>query len=187
MDANLLPAFLRLQELTKLSNLCVFFLSDIVWEKFRMREGLKEPIQIHFPQYTKGMVQGKKIMHIIVTVLFKICFIEHSNNIPVYKEIFIAKYNFYLVLCICELEWLILPTDELVEILLRDHAPGGRWPYDFYCSYVKLFLGIFHRACRDLNELRHMVSVNPLEMFSLSELVICSCMFITRCIFFLYT
>ncbi|XP_021935716.1 origin recognition complex subunit 5 isoform X2 [Zootermopsis nevadensis] len=103
MDANLLPAFLRLQELTKLNNICVFFLSDVVWEKFRIREGFQEPIQIHFPQYTK---------------------------------------------------------DELVEILLRDHPPGGRWPNDFYCSYVKLFLGIFQRACRDLNELRHMAQLN---------------------------
>ncbi|GFG32810.1 hypothetical protein Cfor_06319 [Coptotermes formosanus] len=103
MDANLLPAFLRLQELTKLPNLCVFLLSDVVWEKFRIREGFQEPIQIHFPQYTK---------------------------------------------------------DELVEILLRDIPPGDRWPHDFYSSYVKLFLGIFHRACRDLNELRYMAQLN---------------------------
>jgi hypothetical protein len=54
-----------------------------------------------------------------------------------------------------------LPTDELVEILLRDIPPGDRWPIDFYSSYVKLFLGIFHRACRDLNELRYMVCMKP--------------------------
>lgn len=103
MDATLLPAFLRLQELTKMFHLCVFFLSDVVWEKFRIREGFQEPIQIHFPQYTK---------------------------------------------------------DELVEILLRDRPSGDKWPDDIYCSYVKLFLGIFYRACRDLNELRYMAKLN---------------------------
>jgi len=54
-----------------------------------------------------------------------------------------------------------VPTDELVAILLRDIPPGDRWPNDFYSSYVKLFLGIFHRTCRDLNELRYMVCMNP--------------------------
>ena len=49
-------------------------------------------------------------------------------------------------------------SDELVEILSRDFASRSQWPENFYCGYVKLFLGIFHRACRDLNELRHMVS-----------------------------
>jgi hypothetical protein len=53
----------------------------------------------------------------------------------------------------------MLPTDELVEMLSRDIPPGDRWPNDFYCSYVKLFVGMFHRACRDLNELRYMVSM----------------------------
>jgi origin recognition complex subunit 5 len=68
MDANLLPAFLRLQELTKLPNLCVFFLSDVVWEKFRVREGFQEPIQIHFPQYTKGMA----VRDVIAKIGYKI-------------------------------------------------------------------------------------------------------------------
>ena len=79
MDANLLPAFLRLQELTKLPNLCVFFLSNVVWEKFRAREGFQEPIQIHFPQYTKGMVTrdliaktSYKIRCLLVTIRFQI-------------------------------------------------------------------------------------------------------------------
>ncbi|XP_069685227.1 origin recognition complex subunit 5 [Periplaneta americana] len=103
MDANLLPGFLHLQELTGLPNLCVFLLSDVVWEKFRIKEGFQEPVQVHFPQYTK---------------------------------------------------------DELVEILSRDRPPGDIWPEYFYDSYVRLFLGIFHRACRDLNELRHMAQLN---------------------------
>jgi hypothetical protein len=28
-----------------------------VWEKFHIREGFQEPIQIHFPQYTKGIIE----------------------------------------------------------------------------------------------------------------------------------
>ncbi|PSN39600.1 Origin recognition complex subunit 5 [Blattella germanica] len=102
LDATLLSAFLRLQELAGLPNICVFLLSDVVWEKFHIKENFMEPIQIHFPQYTK---------------------------------------------------------DELVEIFMLDHC-GSEWPESFYCNYIKLFLGIFYRACRDLNELKHMARLN---------------------------
>ena len=57
MDANILPSFLRLQELTGLNNVCVFLLTDVVWEKFCSKEGFMEPLQIHFQQYTKGNVK----------------------------------------------------------------------------------------------------------------------------------
>jgi len=73
-----------------------------------------------------------------------------------------------------------------VEILLRDRPLGDRWPDNFYRSYVKLFLGIFYRACRDLNELRHMVSMKLLETLS-SDLVVGD--FVTACelcIFFFF-
>ncbi|KAF7285634.1 hypothetical protein GWI33_010287 [Rhynchophorus ferrugineus] len=52
MDHNLLPSFLRLQELSNLS-LSVIFLSEIVFEKYYFRLNIIEPIKIHFPQYTK--------------------------------------------------------------------------------------------------------------------------------------
>ncbi|CAH1783899.1 unnamed protein product [Owenia fusiformis] len=55
MDANILPAFLRLQELTG-CNICVLLLSEIVWEKFRFGTGYLEPYILHFPDYTKDQI-----------------------------------------------------------------------------------------------------------------------------------
>jgi len=32
----------------------VVFESEIVWEKFRTSAGFREPVIVHFPDYTKG-------------------------------------------------------------------------------------------------------------------------------------
>uniref|UniRef100_A0AAY4DTS1 Origin recognition complex subunit 5 n=1 Tax=Denticeps clupeoides TaxID=299321 RepID=A0AAY4DTS1_9TELE len=53
MEANLLPGFLRLQELVD-DNVTVIFLSEIVWDKFRPSTGCFEPVVLHFPDYNKG-------------------------------------------------------------------------------------------------------------------------------------
>lgn len=53
IEANFLPAFLRLQELTQL-NICVILLSQIVWEKFQVGTGFCEPFVILFPDYSKS-------------------------------------------------------------------------------------------------------------------------------------
>ncbi|XP_038068907.1 origin recognition complex subunit 5-like isoform X2 [Patiria miniata] len=55
MDGNLLPAFLNLSQLSG-CNVCVFLLSQIVWEKFLFGFGSNhfEPFIIHFPDYTKS-------------------------------------------------------------------------------------------------------------------------------------
>ncbi|TNM91606.1 hypothetical protein fugu_019986 [Takifugu bimaculatus] len=52
-DANILPAFLRLQELVE-DNITVILLSEIVWDKFRPNTGCFEPLLLHFPDYSKG-------------------------------------------------------------------------------------------------------------------------------------
>ncbi|XP_056001217.1 origin recognition complex subunit 5-like [Ostrea edulis] len=52
MDANILPAFLRLQELVD-GNVCMIMLSEIVWEKFQCGTGFQEPYVVHFPDYNK--------------------------------------------------------------------------------------------------------------------------------------
>ncbi|CAF90028.1 unnamed protein product, partial [Tetraodon nigroviridis] len=52
-DANVLPAFLRLQELVE-DNVTVVLLSAIVWDKFRPNTGCFEPLLLHFPDYSKG-------------------------------------------------------------------------------------------------------------------------------------
>uniref|UniRef100_A0A6Q2X9B7 Origin recognition complex subunit 5 n=1 Tax=Esox lucius TaxID=8010 RepID=A0A6Q2X9B7_ESOLU len=56
MDANLLPAFLRLQELVE-DNVTVILLSEIVWDKFRPNTGCFEPLLLHFPDYSKDELQ----------------------------------------------------------------------------------------------------------------------------------
>ncbi|XP_027694651.1 origin recognition complex subunit 5 isoform X2 [Vombatus ursinus] len=56
MEANLLPAFLRLQELTN-RNVTVIFLSQIVWEKFRPNTGCFEPFIMYFSDYSIGHLQ----------------------------------------------------------------------------------------------------------------------------------
>ena len=52
MEVNILPAFSRLSELTS-CNLCVIFLSEIIFEKFRQGTGVREPFLLHFPDYSK--------------------------------------------------------------------------------------------------------------------------------------
>ena len=98
IEANFLPAFLRLQELTQL-NICVVLLSQIVWEKFQVGTGFYEPIVIHFPDYSKT---------------------------------------------------------ELLQIMVRD-CPSS-YPVEFFKAYCQLLMSVFYSVCRDLNELRHLVS-----------------------------
>ncbi|KAM8967885.1 origin recognition complex subunit 5 [Pelodytes ibericus] len=56
MDANILPGFLRLQELTE-SNVTVVFLTEIVWETFRPNTGCFEPLSLYFADYSKAELQ----------------------------------------------------------------------------------------------------------------------------------
>ena len=99
IEANVLPAFLRLQELTQL-NICVIFISQIVWEKFQVGTGFYEPVVVHFPDYSKV---------------------------------------------------------ELLQIMAKD-CPSS-YPVEFYKAYCQLFTSVFYSVCRDLNELRHLVSM----------------------------
>lgn len=48
--------------------------------------------------------------------------------------------------------------DELAQLLLLDKS--ANYDTDFYKNYLNLFLSVFFRFCRDLNELRHMAKVN---------------------------
>lgn len=54
-EINILPAFLRLQELTH-QNVCVILMTEIVWEKFRTGTGYCEPYILHFPDYTRDEI-----------------------------------------------------------------------------------------------------------------------------------
>ncbi|CAG5095195.1 Similar to SDAD1: Protein SDA1 homolog (Homo sapiens) [Cotesia congregata] len=101
MDLNLLPAFLRLKELTKL-NILTILISDIVWDKYFIKTGIPEPIKIFFPQYT---------------------------------------------------------FEEVAEILYL-YRPDDFRSETFYKNYINLFLSVFFRFCRDINELRYMSMLN---------------------------
>ncbi|XP_070558277.1 origin recognition complex subunit 5-like [Ptychodera flava] len=59
MESNILPAFLRLQELSQ-CNVCVILISEIVFEKFRQGTGFLEPFIVHFPDYSR-----KEILEVI--------------------------------------------------------------------------------------------------------------------------
>ncbi|XP_064361524.1 origin recognition complex subunit 5 isoform X3 [Dromaius novaehollandiae] len=92
MEANILPAFLRLQELytcKKLAerknetsasqtdrNVTVVLLSEIVWELFRPSTGCFEPFTLYFPDYSIGHLQ-KILSH---------------NHPPEYSADFYAAY-----------------------------------------------------------------------------------------------
>lgn len=101
MDINLLPAFVRLRELTGL-NICTIFVSDIVWEKYYLKSGLLDPIKIHFPQYTRDdmlkvlfLYQPKKYedgfyknyLNLFLSVFFRCCRDFNELN-------YMAKINF---------------------------------------------------------------------------------------------
>ncbi|NWJ09901.1 ORC5 protein, partial [Crypturellus undulatus] len=75
MEANILPAFLRLQELTD-RNVTVVLLSEIVWELFRPSTGCFEPLTLYFPDYSIGHLQ--KILS--------------NNHPPEYSADFYAAY-----------------------------------------------------------------------------------------------
>ena len=98
MEANVLPAFARLAELTA-CNIGVIFLSEIIFEKFNQGTGVREPYLLHFPDYSKS---------------------------------------------------------ELLEIMSLD-APE-EYAHEFYTGYCQLLLSVFYNACRNLRELRHLVS-----------------------------
>ncbi|NXT00553.1 ORC5 protein, partial [Jacana jacana] len=75
MEANILPAFLRLQELTD-RNVTVVLLSEIIWELFRPTTGCFEPFTLYFPDYSIGHLQ--KILS--------------QNHPPEYSADFYAAY-----------------------------------------------------------------------------------------------
>ncbi|KAI9483768.1 MAG: origin recognition complex [Benjaminiella poitrasii] len=52
MPGTILPVLLRLSELTE-RNVCVVFISNIVFEKFRVKGGTIDPYMINFPDYTR--------------------------------------------------------------------------------------------------------------------------------------
>ncbi len=53
-DGMLIPTLAKIPEFTGL-NICIILISEIPFEKFRCGTGSLEPINIFFPQYSKGV------------------------------------------------------------------------------------------------------------------------------------
>uniref|UniRef100_T1JNA4 Origin recognition complex subunit 5 n=1 Tax=Strigamia maritima TaxID=126957 RepID=T1JNA4_STRMM len=52
LEFNILPAFLKLQELVD-GNVCVVLISELIWEKYRTSSAFCDPILINFPNYNR--------------------------------------------------------------------------------------------------------------------------------------
>ncbi|XP_030409674.1 origin recognition complex subunit 5 isoform X3 [Gopherus evgoodei] len=72
MEANVLPGFLRLQEMTD-RNVTVVFLSEIVWELFRPNTGCLEPFTLYFPDYSIVCRDLKELRHLAALNFTKYC------------------------------------------------------------------------------------------------------------------
>lgn len=87
MTGTILPVMLRLSELTE-RNICVVFISNIVFEKFRIKGGGVEPYLIRFPEYTRE--DTLKILQLD----FKPATIQSINDEPI--ELDSAFYTGFL-------------------------------------------------------------------------------------------
>ncbi|KAJ2938874.1 hypothetical protein O0L34_g17684 [Tuta absoluta] len=65
MDHNIICSFLRLRELCNL-NICTIFTTHLLFENFDFKLGVREPIKMYFPNYSKEE-------------LFKIIFLHHKS------------------------------------------------------------------------------------------------------------
>ncbi|KAM6288385.1 origin recognition complex subunit 5 isoform 1-T1 [Spheniscus humboldti] len=122
MEVNILPGFLRLQELTD-RNVTVVLLSEIVWELFRPSTGCFEPFTLYFPDYSIGHLQ--KILS--------------QNHPPEYSADFYAAYInillgvFYMV---CrDLKELQHLSEEVIVMILRFQAMAAL-NFSKYCEPV---------------------------------------------------
>ncbi|XP_009287332.1 PREDICTED: origin recognition complex subunit 5 isoform X1 [Aptenodytes forsteri] len=122
MEVNILPGFLRLQELTD-RNVTVVLLSEIVWELFRPSTGCFEPFTLYFPDYSIGHLQ--KILS--------------QNHPPEYSADFYAAYInillgvFYMV---CrDLKELQHLSEEVIVMILLFQAMAAL-NFSKYCEPV---------------------------------------------------
>ncbi|KAE8744212.1 hypothetical protein FOCC_FOCC009132 [Frankliniella occidentalis] len=87
MNPNLLPALMRLQELSCLKKVCVILLSDVLWDKFAPSGGLPPPIQIYFPQYSQNDIL--KILSLDKPKDYPADF--HSNYLQLFVAVFLRS------------------------------------------------------------------------------------------------
>ncbi|GAB0091636.1 Origin recognition complex subunit 5 [Sergentomyia squamirostris] len=99
MDANILPAFLRLRELCGI-NVCCILIGQIPFQKFYPNTGLPTPIKIKVPQYTKEQIEEilvKEFPKIQSTLKEKIQRnLEHSSRLEIISLLDLDFYRNYL-------------------------------------------------------------------------------------------
>lgn len=101
MDANILPTFLRLPELTGL-NICCLLISKLPFEKYYCLTGLSEVVILHCPQYNKNEVQ-KILSHDFVHAinfmraqLEQLCDSSVETRLKILDTITLEFFNNYL-------------------------------------------------------------------------------------------
>lgn len=98
MEYNILPIFLRLQEMTNL-NICCVLVGMVCWEKFLPKTGLTDVITIHVPQYTDKELfdilieDFGSVKEIIQNEIF-----EDEKKIEILKSLDLEFYNKYLTI-----------------------------------------------------------------------------------------
>lgn len=98
MEYNILPIFLRLQEMTNL-NICCILVGMLSWEKFLPKTGLTDVLTIHVPQYTK-----KNFFEILledfqtVNEIIQNQILGDEKKLEIHKTLDIDFYNAYLTI-----------------------------------------------------------------------------------------
>lgn len=98
MEYNILPIFLRLQEMTNL-NICCVLVGMVCWEKFLPKPGLTDVITIHVPQYTKEELLVILIADFdYVKEIIQNEILEDENKLEIYKSLDLGFYDKYLTI-----------------------------------------------------------------------------------------
>lgn len=86
MSPNLLPALMRMQELSCLKRVCVTLVSNILWDKLIPPGGLPPPIQIFFPQYNQS-----KYLYVSKLIFF-MSVINLNMAFVIFLQVIFSKY-----------------------------------------------------------------------------------------------
>ncbi|KAI8393755.1 origin recognition complex subunit 5 C-terminus-domain-containing protein [Radiomyces spectabilis] len=143
MSSTVLPALLRLSELAR-RNICVILISSIVFEKFRMKGGVYEPLLIRFPDYTK-----EDTLQIL-----ELDFAASGRRIPILREKDMDDSsdsdndnndeN---------------PSSSTSTSLSPSPQEYLELDVAFFRDYVDIIYSVFNHNCKDLNEIRYFAAL----------------------------
>ncbi|CAG8495779.1 28_t:CDS:2 [Acaulospora morrowiae] len=140
LSSTLVPALLTLPQWTGL-NICVIFITQVPWEKFRKIIGMSEPWQLYFQEYTKDIL----ITHLeVIQILTKNC---PANEDPRFYRKFVENICdiFYEN---CDMFDFIRLLPELFDKFMKpvNEQRATRNDVSFLCNELKPYLDpIFDR------------------------------------------